>query len=130
MNNKRYATPQESNDFFKGFLNTLQLLVDVENQNKAWVHGDYKDYHLDFIDIYNAFMSPCEVIISWQSLSNHQREELETLYKMLLSYQDTKLINEKEIAKSNTEIALDPEWHKIRNFAKKVYHNLSLIGEN
>lgn len=130
MNNKRYASIQESNDFFIGFLNALLILTDEENQNKAWIHGDYQDYHLDFIDTYDAFMSPCEVVVNWKSLSKCQHAELKSLYEMLLKYEDTKIINAKKIPKSNAEIAQDPEWHKIRNFAKKVYKTLSSTSKD
>lgn len=124
MNKKRYATAQEANDFFKGFLDSLSILIDEKSQNDAWVNDNYTDYHLDFVDVYEAVMSPCEVIITWKSLPKNCREQLKVLYNMIYNYNNFKIIDGKKVSKTNKEIALDPEWHKIRSLAKKIYNDL------
>ncbi len=130
MNNKRYATAKESRDFFKGFLNILLILTDEESQNNAWINGDYSNYHLDFIDICEAFISPCELIIDWKELSVSQHNGLKKLYDMIVNYKDKKERNGIWVPKSNAEIAHDPNWHKIRAFARNIYNDLSSLLPN
>ncbi|MCP5505729.1 MAG: hypothetical protein H7A38_02470 [Chlamydiales bacterium] len=125
MNNKRYASSQETNSFFKGFLNALCILIDEESQKKAWINDDYSSYHLDYSDVYEAVISPLETIITWESLPADHLKELKILYNMIYNYNDTKTVEDKRVPKTNKEIAQDPEWHQIRLIAKRVYEAIS-----
>jgi hypothetical protein len=100
--------------FYQSFLESLYDLADKQQQEKAWVNGDYSSY-TDFSEIYMCFSDSCEYILNWSVLSEAQRQSLKKLYEMVDSYDNDK---------TEKEICNDPEWDKIREFAMAIYQDL------
>ena len=105
------------------FLKNLENISSAEKQEKAWVQGDYNGFNT-FIEIFEGFMSPCESVKTWASLSVQQRQNLEKLYDLLIDYIDTKQVGKQIVRKSDKEICQDPAWEEIRKFGRSLYKEL------
>ncbi|NGX46045.1 MAG: hypothetical protein K940chlam2_01227 [Chlamydiae bacterium] len=103
--------------FFQGFLEGLYNLADEKRQRSAWVDGDYSSY-TDYGEIYMGFADPCEYVLTWSTLSEAQRQSLKKLYEMVDSYDSDK---------TDDEICNDPEWNKIREYARALYQELKHV---
>lgn len=102
------------------FLKNLEKISSAEKQEKAWVQGDYNGFNT-FIEIFEGFISPCESVKTWASLSAEQRQNLEKLYDLLINYDDTKKVGKQVVTKSDKEICQDPAWEEIRKFGRSLY---------
>lgn len=109
----------EAYNYFQGFLERLKSLFNEHGQKTAWLGGDYSKY-TDFSEIYMGFADPCDDILLWPSLPTAKRKSLKTLSRMIDDYNTR--YNEEEL--TDKEVYNDPEWDKIRKFAKKVYDDL------
>ena len=107
---------------YKGFLDALYSLADKDEQQKAWIEGDYSNY-TDFSEVYMRFSDFCESILSWSELSREQHQTLQDLYERVENF-DRYLPGRK---KTDKEICNDPQWHEIRKFAKAVYNDLKNV---
>ncbi|WP_194846774.1 hypothetical protein [Candidatus Neptunochlamydia vexilliferae] len=105
------------------FLDSLDDISNAEKQEKAWVHGNYEGFNT-FIEIFEGFISPCESVKKWSTLSAKQRQDLERFYDLLINYDDTKKVGEQTIMKSDKEICQDPAWGEIRKFGRRLYEEL------
>lgn len=118
---------KKTQDYYKDiFLRNLEKISSTEKQEKAWVHGDYKGFNT-FIEIFEGFISPCESVKKWSILSNQQRQNLESLYDLLINYDDTKKVGEQILTKSDKEICQDPAWKEIRKLGRSLYEELKKI---
>ena len=97
---------KDDKNFYMGFIESLNSLKNKKNVLKF----------PGFEEITEQFVSPCEYVIEWKSLTSHQREKLQKLYNCVLDYYRDN--------KTDEEIAADPEWHKICSLAEEVYKEL------
>ena len=70
-----------------------------------------------------CFLDSCEGILNWSELPSKQRKNLQKLYDLVENY-DEYLPNRK---KNHKEIHFDPEWDKIRRFAREIYNELKNV---
>lgn len=113
---------KEAYNYFQAFLESLEVLFNEYKQRVAWRDGDYQKY-ISFSEVYMGFADLCEDILTWHSLPITKKKHLETLYKMLEDYSaryDAEELTEKEVYS-------DPEWDKIRVFARKVHSELKEV---
>ena len=113
---------EEDKNYYNFFLRSLQDLADDKNPGKSRI-SDGKEWYCWFPEMYEDFMSSCEMIVKWNPLSTKQRRDLKKLYNLLENY-DRYLPDRK---KTDEEICKDPEWHKVRSFAKIVYDDLKNV---
>lgn len=114
--------------FFIGvFLTSLKDISNEEKQKAAWINGNYEKYNI-FTEITERFTSPCKYVMEWPDIPLSMRKDLSELYNRLINYKDFHEKNGERVPKTDKEIAQDPEWHKIRSFAKKVYNEFSVFS--
>jgi hypothetical protein len=101
---------KELEDFYDYFLRSLDALADDENPGKVWS-----------TELYEDFFSPYECVVTWKTLSEQQRNKLRLLADMVEDYE---FLHPDGREKTDEEIRNDPEWDKIREFAKAVYKDL------
>lgn len=110
-----------SYDYFQAFLDSLCSLTDKELQNRVWAGGDCSVY-TSFDEVYMHFSDLCEDILTWD-LPTDKSSLIKTLYEMVEEYHEH--CNQQK--KTEKEICNDPEWHEIREFAKRVHDNLKHV---
>jgi len=111
--------------FNRVFLGSLKPLFDLKWQEKGWGGLDDPSKYVGFNEIVMGFAEACEVILSNPDryyLSIKQQEDLKKLLDMIDAYDlsEDRPDDEKEIIN-------DPEWHKIREFARVVYDDLKNV---
>lgn len=102
---------KELKGFYEYFLRSLAAIADENNPGKCW-----------HIELFEDFFSPFEYVVEWKSLSQQQRNDLQKLGNMLNDYN---LLHHSGKEKTDKEIWNDPEWHKIRDYAKLVFEELT-----
>lgn len=110
------------------FLGSLRSLSDIEWQKRGWGGGDNPSKYIGFDEIVMEFMDSCEIVLTRPEkyhLSLSQQQSMKKLFAMLDEY----CSNEKR-PNNERDIIDDPEWDKIRKFAKKVYNDLKDVKYN
>ena len=105
-------------------MEAVDSLFNEELQRNAWEKGNYKTC-ADYTEVIMSFLEDCEPVLKdymKYGLSEKQRDDLQKLCNMVNIYDSSK--NRPDADK---EICNDPEWHKIRKFAKIVYDDLKNI---
>lgn len=113
----------KSQEYFLSFLERLSDIANPEFPGKHWVSNNGSECYADFDELYMGFMDACEVVLTWSELSKKQKSNLLTLYEMFEDYNEY-LTHRK---KTDEEIRNDPEWNKVREFAKQVYKDLKNV---
>ena len=109
---------EDARSYYNFFLRSLQDLANDKNPGSSGV-TDGKEWYCWFPEMYEDFMSTSEMVVQWNPLSQKQRQNLQKLYDMVQNYD--------EGIKTDEEICKDPEWLKVRDFAKGVYHDLKNV---
>ena len=114
---------EENRKFYNFFLETLKDLTNPEFPGKSWIDEEGHFCFSEFGEMCMHFLSPGECIKDWNCFSSKQRQALNKLYEMVEDY-DEYLPDRR---KTDDEIRLDPEWDKVRQFAKKVYDDVKHV---
>ncbi|MCI0382147.1 MAG: hypothetical protein L0207_03735 [Chlamydiae bacterium] len=109
---------------FEILMDTIKSISDEEYQQRIWVRHE----NLQIVDSYDDttmyFLGDAEAILNATDagrveMTDRQYQLLKELYEKVDKYDmQTKPNDDKRIVN-------DPDWHKIREFAKKVYEELS-----
>ena len=117
--NEIVLTDKHDCSFYQGFLRSLLGLANPEFPGKLWINEQGSECYAEFGEMYMGFSTFCEPILTWPELSHKQHQKMEKLYDMLQNYD--------EGTQTDEEICKDPEWHKVRSFAKLVYDDLKNV---
>ncbi|QVL57522.1 MAG: hypothetical protein KFB93_00140 [Simkaniaceae bacterium] len=131
--------------YYDSFIDILKDLADEKSQIKAWKNGIYNFgiveymgnknhiYFYAFSELCSSFLEDCKTIFTLYrevGFSKEQFEMIKKLYDMIENYDSTTGKRDEKgdvIGKTDAQIANDPKWHEIRNYAKHVYKEL--VGE-
>ncbi len=104
---------EELKNFYSYFLRSVQAITDNENPGKCWS-----------VELVEDFFSPYECVITWKTLSEQQRYDLQLLADMIDGYE---FLHHHGKKKTDDEICNDLEWDKIREFARALYQDLKHV---
>ena len=111
--------------YFKNVLmESIDSLFNKELQKKAWENGNYETY-ADYTEVTMSFLEDCEPVLKdyrKYGLSQKQHDDLQKLCNMINIYDSSQ-----DRPDADEEICKDPEWHKIREYAKVVYNDLKNV---
>lgn len=81
--------------------------------------GDFSEALMGFLDFFEVIQDDNSRCIEY-GINSNQYQLLKDLYKQLSTYCDVT-----PVFPDNKEILADPRWRRIRDFAKRVYSELS-----
>jgi len=134
MNNTcfKYTGDPEFKGYYDTFIRSLHHISDEKNQIKEWKMEDHDlSIVFTFDEIYQTFIDFCSTIIILYKdvgFSEEQLHMIKKLYDMVENYDSTtgeRDQNNDAIGKTDAQIADDPKWHVIREYAKHVYNELA-----
>jgi hypothetical protein len=144
MNNIfNYCGDLKFKGYYDSFMEVLRDLSDEKSQIKAWKNGEYDFgtveymghknhiFFYEFSDLSSSFLEDSETILTLHievGFSEEQLHMIKKLYDMVENYDSTtgeRDHNNNAIGKTDAQIADDPKWHVIRDYAKQVYKELA-----
>ncbi|WP_316358155.1 hypothetical protein [Candidatus Neptunichlamydia sp. REUL1] len=128
----KYDGDPEFQGYYETFMECLIDVSDEKNQIKEWKIGDHDlSIVFTFDEIYQTFIDFCSTIIILYKdvgFSEEQLHMIKKLYDMFENYDSTtgeRDQNNNAIGKTDAQIADDPKWHVVRDYAKQVYKELA-----
>ncbi len=128
----KYTGDPEFEGYYDTFIRSLHHISDEKTQIKEWKMGDHDlSIVFTFDEIYQTFIDFCSTIIILYKEVGFLEEQLhmiKKLYDMVENYDSTtgeRDQNNDALGKTDAQIADDPKWHVIRDYAKQVYKELA-----
>ena len=116
--------PEEDKSYYFAFLEILDDIANSEFPGKLWKDSEGRECYASFSEMVMDYLDFCEVVLTCPIFNPSQKEDLQNLYDMVDNYD--RYLGERK--KTDEEICKDPKWHEIREYAKRVYDELTKKG--
>ena len=139
----KYQGDAKYKGYYDSLMESLKDLSDEKSQVKAWKKGNYDFgeivvegnknhiFFYNFPELSSHFIEDCATIFALYKevgFSQNQLQMIKKLHHMVENYNGSTEERDEEgwaVTKTDAQIADDPEWHKIRDYAKYVYSELT-----
>lgn len=117
-------------DFFH-LIRTIWVISNKEYQERFWVRQELPMRGDNFMETMETFIGDSEAVLEARDagrvkMTDKQRDMLKNLYEMIDVFEDDPETPEDLGYGENDEsIVNDPKWHKVREYAKLVYMELT-----
>ncbi|MCB1067978.1 MAG: hypothetical protein KDK56_07310 [Simkania sp.] len=133
--NKKYEEKEMSSNKREKIADFLDLIQNVwcisnqDYQNRIWVQHETQDIVDSFCDTRMYFSEDAEAVLEAYEegrvkMTDQQHKMLKKLYEMVDNYEPQPEIPFEFRRCRDQQIVNDPNWNKIRDFAKLVYEEL------